>query len=220
MGYGFDKLPDNGKKTYLRRAGLHLGAKFVGLYYTATEQWEAFNIDIETSDGQFFSERTFGPTIDKVYPKQKWIDGKPGPMETPKEALERVQGEISNKLYQLALCFVDKETLQSSVKNVGTFKELVDKVAVLIGNPTTKINFLTIWKNSDAKQKSNLILADRIKWVESHVEGVGSSLKFNRWQLDNQLVEKYPYQGTPTDSSSDNTEALIVSEDLSSDLPF
>lgn len=206
MSFGFDNVKPSESKNYLREAGVHENAKFLGLSYDATEQYEYFDIEIETADGRYFRERTFGPNKEKVYPKGIWQSGKQVGTETKDQAFERVQQEINTKLFYLALCFCPKDVLTEKVSKVKSLKELVDAVNKAIGEPSNNINFLTIWKNSEAKQKSNLIIADKIKWCEKHVEGRKPSIQFSKWQITNNLVEKFPYVGTNTGAS---TETLI-----------
>lgn len=219
MSFGFDNLPSG--KVYLKRAGEHENAKFIGLTYDATPQYEYFDIAIETADGSYFRERTFGPDREKVYPKQLYKNNVKDRMETKDEAFLRVQQEINTKLFHLASCFTTKDVLTEKVRNVKTLKELVEAVNKAIGEPQTNINFLTIWKNSDAKQKSNLIIAERIKWVEPHVPGRKVGISLTKYQIANQLVEKYPYQGGHTNEES--TESLIEASGPAgevADLPF
>lgn len=222
--YSFDEVKESGGKQWLKRAGLHTNAKFVSLTYTANEQWEAFDIELQTESGETFRERTFGPTIDKVYPKDKWdANGNKVGLETKEEALNRVNQEILKKLFYLGTCFMSKEELVEKVGKPRTFKELVDSTAKAIGEPETTINFLIVWKNSDARQKSNLIIAERIKWCEAYVEGKPATIRLTKWQQDNQMVEKYPYNSQQNESllSSETIIADITSgEALADDLPF
>jgi len=220
MSYGFKDV--NETKQYLRTPGLHVNAKFVGLKYEANENWEAFDIELETSDGKFFRERTFGPNVDKVYPKALYKDGQKVGMETKDQAFDRVKNEINKKLFYLALCFVDKVTLTEKCASVRTLKELITTLNQLLENTSGTINFLTIWKNSDVRQKSNLILAERIKWCEPYVENVTPTIKLSTYQQANQTVEKYPYSGTETVSSSDVILNNAVEENAGAvdDLPF
>lgn len=220
MGYGLD-APSTTRVDYLKTAGLHENAKLVNLVYTATEEWEGFDIEIVLSDGRFFKERTFGPSIDKVYVKGKWKSGVKVGEETKEEALERVEGEISDKIYYLVNCFVPKEDIDGKFSSVSNLKELVDAAVGLISIPNeTPINFLTIWKNSDTRQKSNMIIADRIRWCEPHTEGKPATIRLSNYQLANQVVEKYPYRSDNESSGTDN--ALIEGGDNqpADDLPF
>jgi len=202
MGFGFSNVAEQ-KKGYLRAAGVQQNAKFVGLTYTANEQWEAMDIELQTEDGKVFTERTFGPNIEKVFPKAKWEGGKQVGTETKQEAFNRVSDEISAKLFHLAACFVDRETLKNGIKDCRDLKELVEKVNSVIkasGNAERSINFLTIWKNSEGKQRSNLIIADKVKWVEPTQFGAEgqiapANIKLNAYQLNNCMVEKFPYNG-------------------------
>lgn len=220
-GFGFNNVTPSTSKNYLKEAGVHENAKFLGLSYDATEQYEYFDIEIETADGRYFKERTFGPNKEKVFPKDIWKGGVKIGTETKDQAYERVQNEINTKLFYLALCFVPKDELTEKVSKVKTFKELVDSVNKAIGQPDGTINFLTIWKNSEAKKKSNLIIADRIKWVEKHVEGRRPNIQLSKWQITNNLVEKYPYVGNTSEEGS--TETLVENSQPvgeASDLPF
>lgn len=220
-GFGFNNVTPSTSKNYLKEAGVHENAKFLGLSYDATEQYEYFDIEIETADGRYFKERTFGPNKEKVFPKDIWKGGVKIGTETKDQAYERVQNEINTKLFYLALCFASKDDLNEKVNKVKSFKELVDAVNKAIGQPEGTINFLTIWKNSEAKKKSNLIIADRIKWVEKHIDGRKASIQLSKWQITNNLVEKYPYVGN---SSEEGSTATLVENDQPvgeiSDLPF
>lgn len=219
--YSFDNIKENDSKQWLRRAGLHTNARFVSLTYTANEQWEAFDIELVTEKGETFRERTFGPTIDKVYPKDKWADGKKVGLETKEEALKRVQDEVAKKLFYLGTCFMSKDELVSKVGKAKTFKELVDGVSKAIGETETTINFLTVWKNSDSRQKSNLIIAEKIKWCEPYDADKDVTIRLTKWQQDNQLVEKYPY--TRQEEAQLGDDVLIAQDAeqaLSDDLPF
>lgn len=219
MSFGFDNTTQGSEqKRYLRQPGLQTNAKFIGLSYDATEQYEYFDIEIETADGRYFRERTFGPDPTKVYPKAIWKNGKQEGQETKEQAFERVKREINTKLFHLALCFTTKDELQERVRGINTLKEFVGAVNKAIGKPDTNINFLTVWKNSDARQKSNLILAERIKWCEPYAEGREATIKLSKWQMENQLVEKYPYQAAGQANTTDTP--VIVGEGAPDDLPF
>ncbi len=218
MSFGFDNTTQGSEqKRYLRTPGLQVNAKFLGLVYDATEQYEYFDIELETADGRYFRERTFGPDPTKVYPKAIWKGGKQEGMENQEQAYERVKREINTKLYHLALCFVTKDELQEKVKGINTLKEFVQAVNKMIGKPEHNVNFLTIWKNSDARQKSNLILAERIKWCEPYAEGREATIKLTKWQMENQLVEKYPYNGG---TSTQTTDSPVIVGEGADDLPF
>lgn len=216
MSFGFDNTNQGSEKRYLRTPGLQLNAKFVSLTYNATEQYEYFDIEIESADGRVFRERTFGPDPNKVFPKAIYKNGKQEGTGTKEQAFERVQRDINTKLLHLALCFTTNEVLRESAKGISTLKEFVDAVNRAIGTPTNNINFLTVWKNSDARQKSNLILAERIKWCEPYTEGREATIKLTKWQLENQLVEKYPYNagGATTDSPVMVGEGAVAPDDL------
>jgi len=219
MSFGFGNVNPKSDKVYLREAGIHENAKFLGLSYDATEQYEYFDIEIETADGKYFRERTFGPNKEKVYPKDKYQNRKKIGTETKDEAFERVQQEINTKLFYLAACFCEKDALVHKVAKVKTLKELVEAVKSAIGEPTNTINFLTIWKNSDAKQKSNLIIADRVKWCEKHTEGRKAAIQLSKYQITNNTVEKYPYVAN---NEVENNDSLVPQEPVGdvSDLPF
>lgn len=221
---GFDNITESTGSNggYLRTPGIQMNATFVGLEYVFSEAWEGFDIKMLTSDGKVFNERTFGANIDKVYPKNKWADGKQVGMETKQEAFDRVNQEISTKIYHLASCFVDRDTLKSTVRNVKDLKDLIDKTnkAMAQGDTDKKVNFLTMWKNSPTKQKSNLILADRIKWVEpTRFSEAGTPLvatiSLSKYQLENNMIEKYPYQG----AGAPQTAETILGG-AADDLPF
>lgn len=215
--YGFSNINETTGRVYLKEAGLHQNVKFVGLKYEANESWEAFDIELETADGKYFRERTFGADINKVYPKPIYRNGVKEGEETKEEAYNRVRGDINKKLFYLAQCFVDKDTLINKAGSAQTLKELVETVSKLIGQPTETINILTIWKNSDVRQKSNLIIADKIKWCEPYTEGKTPSIKLTTWQANNQTVEKYPYK--PEQSESEG--GAILDESSSTEkLPF
>ncbi len=218
MSFGFDQVSEK-KQGYLRTAGIQQNAKFVGLNYIANEQWEALDIELATADGKIFTERTFGPNIDKVFPKAKWEGGKQVGMETREEAYKRVEDEISQKLFYLGLCFTDSATLKAKVVGCRDLKELVAKVNAVItaaGVSDISLNFLTIWKNNDGKQRSNLIIADKVKWVEPTKFGaegavLPATIKLTSYQQNNNMVEKYPYNGQA---------APVTSAAVTSDLLF
>lgn len=209
MSYGFGNINTGSDKIYLKEAGLHINCKFIGLSYGATEEYEYFDFEAETPDGRYFRERTFGPDINKVYPKALYKGGQKIGEETRDQAFERVKSEINTKLFYLALCFVPKDVLSTKAASVKSFKELVDAVAKLIDLPSdTKINMLTVWKNSDSRQKSNLIIAERVKWCEPYTEGRTAGIHLTKWQLDNQTVEKYPYR--PDNSVDETNNSAII----------
>lgn len=223
MSFGFENVNTSNTKNYLKEAGMHENAKFLGLSYDATPEYEYFDIEIETTDGRYFRERTFGPNKEKVFPKDIWKDGKKVGTETKDQAFERVQQEINTKLFYLGLCFCDKSVLTEKVSKVRTLKELVDSVNKVIGEPSTTINFLTIWKNSEAKKKSNLIIAERIKWCEAHTVGRKPAIQLSKYQIANNLVEKFPYNGANEGSTQASGETLINDEQpvgQVTDLPF
>lgn len=222
MGLGFSGIPE--RTGYLRQAGLQQDAKFVGLTYNATEDYEYFDIEFECADGKMFRERTFGANMEKVFPRTKWENGKQVGTETKQEAFDRTQEEISKKLYELASCFATKTTLKDKVSSARDLRELVGKVNSVIGAPEVlpHVNFLTIWKNSDNKRKSNLILADKNKWCEAtQYDTQGRSLpagiKLNTYQLNNNVVEKYPYNSNAEANTSGNP---IVNDVETTSLPF
>lgn len=222
MSYGFDNITEK-ERTYLKQAGLHTNAKFLGLTYNATEAYEYFDIEIEAADGRYFRERTFGPDITKVYPKAIYEKGQKVGMETKEQAFERVQNEISTKLYNLAVCFESRDAVKDKIAIVGTLKELVEAVGKLIDPTVTTINFLTIWKNSDTREKSNLIIAERIKWCEPFKADSQATIRLTPWQLANQTVEKYPYKGE--NSEAEGSDGALVNSGIPADhagddLPF
>lgn len=222
MAFGFDNVKEeSSKKQYLREAGLHENAKFIGLTYGATAEYEYFDIELEV-DGKTFRERTFGPDINRVFVKANWENGKQVGMETKEQAYSRSEMEVSTKLLHLAACFVDKQTAIKKVTGLKTLKEFVDAVSKLIGQPKNTINFLTIWKNSDKNERSNLIIAERIKWCEPYVEGTAPGIKLTRYQEEKQMFEKYPYVAKTSDGPAvKNAEALEeVTSDVAGDLPF
>lgn len=221
MSFDFSNVADT-KKGYLRTAGLQQNAKFVALGYIANENWEGMDIEIQTEDGRTFTERTFGPNIDKVFPKPIWEKGKQVGMETKEQAYKRVEDEIAQKLFYLAICFSDRDTVISKVAGCPGLKELVEKVNDVIKDSgradEVRLNFLTIWKNSDGKQRSNLIIADKVKWVEAtahNAEGatLPATIKLSTFQLNNNMVEKYPYNGQ-------QAPATPVATASTADLPF
>ena len=222
MGLGFSSIPE--RTGYLRQAGLQQNAKFVGLTYNATEDYEYFDIEFECADGKMFRERTFGANIEKVFPRTKWENGKQVGTETKQEAYDRTQDEISKKLFELASCFVTRGTLKEKVSSARDLRELVGKVNSVIGDPSglPHVNFLTIWKNSDGKKKSNLILADKTKWCEAtQFDGQGrplpAAIKLTTYQLNNNVIEKYPYN---SNAEATAEGSLVVGEPAPTDLPF
>jgi hypothetical protein len=221
MSLGFDNIPVGGG--YLRQAGIQMAARFIALTYVANESWEGFDIELETAEGKLFRERTFGANIEKVFPKQKYQNGQAVGMETKQEAFERVQNDISKKLFYLASAFVTRNVLKEKVKNVKDLKDMVDKVnqALAEANLDQRVNFLTMWKNSDSKQRSNLILADRVQWIEAtRYNGetpMNAGISLTKYQLDNNMVEKYPYNGN---NESTATESALLGSQGVDDLPF
>jgi hypothetical protein len=220
MSFGFDNIPE--RKGYLRQAGLQLNATFIGLSYNATEAYEYFDIEFETEDGRMFRERTFGPNIDKVFPKAKYENGEQVGTETKQEAFDRLHEEISRKLYYLATCFVKPDAL-AGIKGVSQLKTVIDKMNQAIAGHTEKrVNFLTIWKNSPSKEKSNLIIADKVKWCEAtKYDGEGkvlpATITLTSYQKNNCMVEQYPYNGSSNESVK--TDAPIIAGG-GDDLPF
>lgn len=221
MGLGFSSIPE--RTGYLRQAGLQQAATFVGLTYNATEDYEYFDIEFECADGKMFRERTFGANPEKVFPRTKWENGKQVGTETKGEAYDRTQEEISKKLFELASCFATRTVLKERVSSARDLRELVAKVNSVIGDPTAlpRVNFLTIWKNSDTKKKSNLILADKTKWCEAtQFDASGrpmpASIKLTTYQLNNNVVEKYPYN---SNAEAVATDSPAVGE-APTDLPF
>jgi len=221
-GYGFADIEKPVK--YLREAGLHKNAKLVDLKYDATEKYEYFDIEIETTDGATFRERTFAPNPDKVFPRKKYEGGKEVGMETEAEAFARSINEVSTKLFYLGLAFVEEKELKASVakaKDLKDFVEKVNKAITLSGNrDTTSLNFLTVWSNSDSKQRSNLVLPARTQWVEAYKEGFPVQIKLNKWQLENQMTEKYPFQGTSSDAPAGDQTISGEGVAADTDLPF
>lgn len=221
MSYGFEDVVI--KQKQLRTAGLHKNAKFIDLSYDATEQYEFLDIEIETETGEKFRERTFGPNPDKVFPKKKYSEGKEVGEETKEEAFNRAINEVSTKLFHLGSVFVERDELKASVAKPQNLKDFVEKVNKAINlsgkKDSTRLNFLTVWKNSDAKQRSNLVIPANTVWVEAYTEGVPAGIKLNRWQQENQTVEKYPYQGNS--EVSDTNDTIIGDENTANDgLPF
>ncbi len=222
MSLGFGNVPEVGTTgSYLRSAGTQVGGKFKALTYVFTEAWEGFDIEMETADGKMFRERTFGADPEKVYPRAKYEKGVQVGMETKAEAFDRVQTEISTKIFQLASSFVPAETLRDACNTARDLKELVDKTNKLLSGTDTTIpvNFVTMWKNSDSKQKSNLIIADKVKWVEaSKVNTDGTiapaNVRLSAYQQKNNTVEKYPYQGANSTVTSDAAVANAAPDDL------
>lgn len=224
VGFGFDNVND--VKSYLREAGVHTGAKLVSIKYEATEAWEAFDIELETANGKIMRERTFSPNAEKVFPKMIYVDGKPTREETKQEAFARSVKEVNQKLFYAALAVVAEADLRSTVVNVKDLKDFVDKINKAItqyGNPDAKVNFAAIWKNSDAKQKSNLILASG-KWIEANIEGQPAGIKLSSYAQQNNMIEKYPYKpengGTPSQEELDEALQGEGATERVSDLPF
>ena len=97
----------------------------------------------------------------------------------------------------MALCFTDAETIKHKVKNCNGMKELVDRMNAVIkasGNADISLNFLTIWKNNEGKAKSNLIIAERIKWIEptqftEEGKEKSATITLTKWQKENGLTE-------------------------------
>lgn len=221
MGFDFGSIVEQ-KKSYLRSAGLQQGATLVGLSYIANENWEGYDIELTTHDGKTFTERTFSPVLEKVYPKAIWgADGKQVGTETQPQALGRVQGEVATKLYYLALCFAEGDTIKSKVKSCEGMKEMVDKINSVIKSNSAwqsiKLNFLTIWKNSDKNSRSNLIIAEKVRWVEPTIFGVDgttilpATISLTNWQETNAMTEKYPYNGN---------QVPAVATSVLNDMPF
>lgn len=220
MALGFSSIPE--RSGYLRTAGVQTAAKFVGLTYNATESYEYFDIEFECADGKMFRERTFGANIDKSFPRAKYVKGVNVGMETKQEAFDRTQNEISNKLFELASCFVSRDVLKEKVATARDLKELVAKVNSVIGQPTTKINFITMWKNSDSKKRSNMIFADKTKWCEptefdAQNRPMPARIKPTDFQAKNCMTEKYPYNGNAEVVDSDSP---MVGATKTDDLPF
>lgn len=227
MSFSFDNIKEEGKGgSMLREAGVQMGGKFVELVYTANEEWEGFDIKLETSDGRSFRERTFGPSLNKVFPRAKYSEGKQVGTETNQEAFERVQGEISKKLFYMASCMVEPEALKEAVGSARDLKTLVDRINKVIteGNTEVKINFLTMWKNSQVKRRSNLILADRVKMFEItqfDEEGKMKSpgISFTKYQIEKCMVEEFKDEWKNTNESTNN-DAVEMNGGSVSDLPF
>lgn len=222
MGLGFSSIPE--RTGYLRQAGLQQDARFVGLTYNATEAYEYFDIEFECADGKMFRERTFGANIEKSFPRGKWENGKLIGEETKQEAFDRTEDEISKKLFILGSCFVPRATLKDKVSSARDLKDLVSKVSKAIGDPVglPHVNFCTIWKNSDGKKKSNLILADKITWAEatqydSSGRVMPAKIKLSNFQQLNNTVEKYPYN---SNNESTVTSSAVIGHEAVSDLPF
>lgn len=221
MGLGFGNIPD--RKGYLKQAGVQMDAKFLGLTYAWDTEgsWEGFDIEIETIDGKTFRERTFGADINKVYPRTKYVENKPAGVETKLEAFDRTEAEISEKLLHLASCFVRKDVLKEKIKSASDLKTLISKINAAIGavDSLPRINFLTIWKNSELRQKSVLILADKTKWCEAtQLDNQGrpmpANIKLTKYQSENCMIEKYPYQGTQSNTS------VATETAAANDMPF
>lgn len=222
MSYGFeDVVVQPAPVKYLDSAGLHKNAKFIDLSYDATEQYEYFDIELETEDGEKFRERTFGPNADKVFPRKKYEGGVAVGEETKEEAFKRSINEVSAKLFYLGAAFLNEDELKASVgkpQNLKDFVEKVNKAITLSGNrDTTRLNFLTVYKNSDAKQRTNVVIPDRTRWVEKYAEGAPVGIKLNKWQQENLTTRKYTYQGN---SEVANTNDTIVGDTVNDDLPF
>jgi len=222
MGLGFSGIPE--RTGYLRQAGIQLNAKFLGLTYNATENYEYFDIEFECADGKLFRERTFGANIEKSFPRTKWEGGKQIGTETKQEAFDRTQEEISKKLFELASCFVSRNTLKEKVSSARDLRELVAKVNSVIGpvQGLPNVNFATIWKNSDGKKKSNLIIADKTTWCEttkydSNSRPMPAAIKLTTYQLNNNVVEKYPYNSNAEANASGSPIAVDITADS---LPF
>lgn len=225
--YSFEDIQDSGVRVNrVRTAGIHENGKFKSLEYVLAPDgsWEAFNIEVEDNAGAILSERTFGPNIDRIFPKRKYENNAVVGEETKEEAFNRIQKEISKKLFYLAVCFVDEKDLREEVKSASDLKSLVEKVASLIeksGNKNNSINFLTVWKNNDNKKTSKMIFPENSKWVEStrlDPEGkvVPSIIQLTPYQRTQQSFEKYPFVGSTTQQVN---ESFGV-DTSASDLPF
>lgn len=219
MGLGFSNIPE--RTGYIRQAGVQHNAKFVGLTYNATESYEYFDIEFVGADGKMFRERTFGANLEKSFPRAKYENKVQVGMETKQEAFERTQGEISKKLFELALCFATDSVLRERVSSARDLRELVAKVNSVIGDPKDlpRVNFLTIWKNSDAKRKSNLILADKTTWCEAvKLDASGrplpATIKLTNFQMLNNSVEKYPFNSNTEVASTESVSVGAATDDL------
>lgn len=225
MSFGFENVNTKSGVNYLRTPGLHKGGKFIELKYDASENWEYVDIVVEDANGAVLRDRSFGPDIKKVYPRQLWENGQPGRMETPEEAYQRNQSELSEKIFYIALAASGKTEaeLKAAVGTATDLKSFVDKVNAVMppANETLPINFLTIWRNSDSKQRSNMAIPDGIRWVETAVKdsngNIQSTIRLKAWQEQNQLKEKYPYNG---DSRSEETILGDNTKPEGGDLPF
>jgi hypothetical protein len=223
--FGFDNITDNTSNGgFLRNAGIQMNASFGALTYIFSENWEGFDIELMTEDGKTFRERTFAPNIDKVFPKNKYADGKMIGTETMQEAYDRVSKEINTKVFHLANVFVPKEDLQKGVKNASTFKEFIDKVNKVMAMHGTdkKVNFLTMWKNSETKRRSNLIIADKIKWIEEtrfNADGsvAPAKIALSKYQMEKNMTEQFPYNAN---NESTQTSSAIINNGGNDDLPF
>lgn len=214
------------KKKYLRESGLHTNAKFNSLTYGATPAYEYFDIELETKEGLIFRERTFAPDPEKVFPKQKWDKGEVVGEETKDEAFKRSLAEVANKLFTLAAAFIPKADVKEQVGKARDLKELIDKVNRAIansGNQDNAVSFLTVWSNSETKKRSNLVFPAKTEYIEAYVEGQKSTLKLSKYQLDNQMIEKYPFQGTNANAATGNgidTGSENTNSGAADDLPF
>lgn len=223
MSFGFENVSAKTGVNYLRTPGLHKGGKFIELKYDADANYEWVDITLEDANGAMLRDRSFGPDIKKVYTRQLWENGQPGRMETVEEAYQRNQNELSEKIFHLALAVSGKtETeLKDAVKSASDLKSFVDKVNSVIpkAEEALPINFLTIWRNSDTKRKSNMAIPDGIRWVETAVKdaagNIQSTIRLKAWQEQNQLEEKYPYNG-----NSGSEDTIIEGDNSGNDLPF
>lgn len=218
----FDFSNETEKKNYLRTAGLHKNAIFKSLTYNAEPSYEYFDIILEV-DGAEFRDRTFGTTLEKVFIRKVYEKGMPRE-ETKEEAYEREYKEKFFKVLYLVMCYVSEDEAKEAIGKFNGLKDLVEKANSIIQNNEIKVNFLTIWRNSDSKQESRLVIADRVKWVEPVVTDAEgnpkeATLSLTKYQKDNMLVEKYPYNGGGEDNESSNTSDTLINEE-DEELPF
>lgn len=219
----FDFSNETEKKSYLRTAGLHKGGIFKSLTYNAEPSYEYFDIVLEV-DGAEFRDRTFGTTVEKVFTRKVFEKGVPRD-ETKEEAFEREYKEKFFKVLYLVMCFTSEDAAKEAIGKFDGLKDLVEKANAIIAGNEAHVNFLTIWRNSDSKQESRLVIADRVKWIEPVVTDAEgnpkeATLSLTKYQKDNMLVEKYPYNGGGSDNESSNTSDTLIDEEVEDDLPF
>jgi len=223
--FDYSKEKVGGSSVYLRTCGVHQGVIFKGLEYVATDSYEAFDLIFDVN-GAIFKDRMFGTSLEKAFPKKIYENNVVAGEETKEQAYHREMKERYLKVASFVNLFAGEESVKAMSK-FNTFKDLVDKANKELASvdTTRPINILTIWKNNDAKQTSNLILPSKGKFVELteyNEEGKAISAKIQPtiWQQQNVMIEKYPYGASNEASSSDSTILNDINSVATDDLPF